>query len=506
VAEHRTDGKPSAKHLVVPVQGNPATQYLLRNQTPLVIDNAQSDSRLAPLHGLMRQRNIVSLLILPLNIKKEVVGSLNLTTTEPRPFSTEEVNLAWSVAEQLAGALARTRLGQARRLLSAAVEQSAESILITDTSGAIIYVNPTFEKVSGYSGAEVLGQTPRILKSDRHEVAIYQDLWATISAGQVWHNRLTNQKKDGSWYTVDAIIAPVRDEKGTIVNYLALQRDITNELQLEEQLRQSQKMEAVGRLAGGMAHDFNNLLTVINGHADLLLERYESPDDPRREDAEHIRKAGKRAVMLTRQLLAFSRRQPLELQLLNLSRVVANLEDMLRRLIGEHITLTTFLTPELDYVRADPGQIEQVILNLVVNARDAMPQGGRLDIVTENIDLDKSVAEIYRVTPGPQVGLMIIDTGVGIESETQRHIFEPFFTTKELGKGTGLGLLLFMALLSRAAVISRLTAPQDEAQPLGFTCRGLKRQFPGPPHPPNRHLRWKVAKPSCWWKTKPQSG
>jgi GAF domain-containing protein len=193
VAEYQSGHTPSAKHLVVSVEENPASQHLLHHQTPLVIDNAQSDPRLAPLHELIRQRGVVSLLVLPLTIKKEVVGSMNLTTTEAHSFSTEEVNLAWSVTDQVAGALARARLDQARRLLSAAVEQSAESVIITDPAGVIIYVNPAFEKVSGYSQAEVVGQTPCVLKSGRQETAFYQELWATITAGQVWHKRLINK-------------------------------------------------------------------------------------------------------------------------------------------------------------------------------------------------------------------------------------------------------------------------------------------------------------------------
>jgi PAS domain S-box-containing protein len=441
VAEYKTEERSSALNLVVPVERNPATQYLFSHKTPLVVDNTQHDPYLAPLHDLMRQRGVVSLLMLPLLINEEVIGSLNLIATELRPFSTEEINLAWSVADQVAGALARARLGQSRRLLSAAVEQSAESVIITDTEGIILYVNPTFEQISGYSRSEALGQTPRLLKSGRQESAFYRELWTAISAGRVWHGRLINKKKDGALYTIDTIITPVRDEHSQIVNYVALQRDITHELRLEEQLRQSQKMEAIGRLAGGVAHDFNNLLTVIIGHTEFLSSSYLNSDDPRLKEVEQIRKAGERAALLTRQLLAFSRQQPTWLQILNLNQVVTGIKDMLSRLIGEHITLLTDLAPDLGRTRADPAQIEQVLMNLVVNARDAMPGGGKLTIKTANVELDELYAARHlNVSPGPYVMLVVADTGLGMDAETMSRIFEPFFTTKEVGKGTGLGL------------------------------------------------------------------
>jgi nitrogen-specific signal transduction histidine kinase/ActR/RegA family two-component response regulator len=216
--------------------------------------------------------------------------------------------------------------------------------------------------------------------------------------------------------------------------------DVTERRQLEEQLLQSQKMEAVGRLAGGIAHDFNNLLTAVSGYTELLLS--ELPEgDPRRESAEEIRQAGDRAASLTRQLLAFSRRQVLEPRVLDLNAAIADMEKLLRRVIGEDIELTSSLDPELWRTRADPGQIEQAILNLVVNARDAMPRGGRLTLETANVELDEKFTRgLTTVHPGPHVMLAVSDTGLGMSPELQARLFEPFFTTKERGKGTGLGL------------------------------------------------------------------
>jgi nitrogen-specific signal transduction histidine kinase len=240
--------------------------------------------------------------------------------------------------------------------------------------------------------------------------------------------------------------------------------DITERKQLEEQLRQSQKMEAIGRLAGGVAHDFNNLLTVIIGYTEFLLSSYLNSADPRQGEVEQIRRAGERAALLTRQLLAFSRQQPLQPQLLNLSQIVANMEEMLRRLIGEDITLITDLASEAGYVRADPGQIEQIIMNLVVNARDAMPQGGRLIIGTTHLELDKLEAGIYGVKPGPQVVLLVSDTGLGMNPEIKSRIFEPFFTTKGTGKGTGLGLAMVYGIIEQSGGHIRVeSAPEQGA-------------------------------------------
>ncbi|NJN93078.1 MAG: PAS domain S-box protein [Anaerolineales bacterium] len=337
--------------------------------------------------------------------------------------------------------LARALLIQTREQLSAAIDQAGEAVIITDNDGTITHVNPAFERITGYTSSEVIGQNPRILKHDQREPDFYKKLWATLCAGEVWHGRMINKKKDGTFYSADATIIPVRGNDGATVNYVGIQQDVTGELQLEEQLRQSQKMEAIGRLAGGIAHDFNNLLTVINGYSELLLTHYPDPQDPHRLDLEQIKKAGGRASALTQQLLAFSRKQSLQPQVLNVNHVMNNAHQLLRRLIGEDLELTIDLKPNLAQVMADPGQLEQIILNLAVNARDAMPHGGKLMIATDNVVLDEASAHLYpEVVPGSYVLLTITDTGTGMNQETLAHIFEPFFTTKEQGKGTGLGL------------------------------------------------------------------
>jgi PAS domain S-box-containing protein len=333
--------------------------------------------------------------------------------------------------------------------LVTAIEQSAEAVVITNTKGDIEYVNPAFTRITGYSREEALGQNPRILKSGKHDLAFYQQLWATILKGDIWHGEVINRKKDGSLYTEAMNIAPVRNPAGEVVNFIATKQDVTKRKSMEAQLLQAAKMEAIGRLAGGVAHDFNNLLTIISGYGQLLQERL-NPQDL--GHVEEILKASDRAAALTRQLLAFSRRQILAPQVLDLNSIVANLEKMLRRLIGEDIALTTVKQSDLGRVKADPGQIEQVIINLAVNARDAMPQGGKLTIETANVKLDETYARSHAgITPGPHVMLAVSDTGLGMDPETLGSIFEPFFTTKEKGKGTGLGLATVYGIVKQSA-------------------------------------------------------
>ncbi len=242
----------------------------------------------------------------------------------------------------------------------------------------------------------------------------------------------------------------ITDHDGRAIRMVGTQQDITDLRSLEEQLRQSQKMEAVGRLAGGIAHDFNNLLTAINGYCDLILEDL-SAQDPLRPDLLEIRRAGERAATLTRQLLAFSRKQVLEPRVINLNTIVQNMDNMLRRLLGEDIELHTHFQPNVGLVKADPGQLEQVILNLAVNARDAMPKGGKLTIETSNAVLDEDYARTHQtVVPGFYTLLAVSDTGCGMDSETQAHLFEPFFTTKDPGKGTGLGLSMVYGIVKQS--------------------------------------------------------
>ncbi len=341
----------------------------------------------------------------------------------------------------------RKRVEAERARLFTAIEQAGEVILITDPDGTIQYVNPAFTAVTGYSREEAIGRKPSLLKSGQQDRGFYQNLWGTITSGRVWQGRMVNKRKDGGLYTETATISPVMDSAGRILNFVAVKRDISEHLRaeeeqarLQEQLRQAQKLESVGRLAGGVAHDFNNMLGIILGYGEIALGHLHQ-GDPLRESLEEIVKAARRSAALTRQLLAFSRKQTLQLEVLDLNHLVLNLEKMLRRLIGEDIDLELSLGHDIGRVLVDPGQIEQVILNLAVNARDAMPSGGRLLIETAATQLDELYASRHPgVQPGDYVLLAVTDSGCGMSKEILAQIFDPFFTTKEKGRGTGLGL------------------------------------------------------------------
>jgi len=328
-----------------------------------------------------------------------------------------------------------------------AVEQSPVTVIITDIDANIEYVNPKFTQLTGYTFEEVIGKNPRILKSGEISPEEYKLLWETITSGREWRGEFHNKKKNGELYWESASISPIRNSKGDITHFLGVKEDITERKQaekemavLQEQLRQSQKMEAIGRLAGGVAHDFNNLLTVIKGYSQLSLTEIKE-GNPLRGNIEEIRNAADRAADLTRQLLAFSRRQIMELKVLDLNTISQNLEGMLHRLIGEDIELTILSGDDLGRVKVDPGQIEQVIMNLAVNAKDAMLKGGKLTIETANVVLDEEYARKHvAVKPGHYVMLSVSDTGTGMTPEVRERVFEPFFTTKQKGKGTGLGL------------------------------------------------------------------
>jgi two-component system, cell cycle sensor histidine kinase and response regulator CckA len=332
-------------------------------------------------------------------------------------------------------ALARSE-ARLRRL----VESSIIGIGIGTLDGKLIDGNDAFLKVIGFSREEILSGT---LRWDELTPPEYRDIDQLAvehlrknGVAPPWEKEFI--RKDGS--RVAVLIGVVTLAVEGDLEAVSFVVDISERKQLERQLRQAQKMEAVGQLAGGIAHDFNNLLGVIIGYSEIFEERL-GPHHPLLPKAEQIKKAGLRAASLTRQLLAFSRKQVLDPKVLGLNAVVADTLKMLQRLIGEDIELITIQEPELGLVKADQGQIEQVIMNLAVNARDAMPKGGRLTIVTGNAELDETYARQHpAATPGSYVMLSVGDTGCGMDPETQTHIFEPFFTTKELGKGTGLGL------------------------------------------------------------------
>jgi len=334
----------------------------------------------------------------------------------------------------------RKRAEAERERMMAAIEQAGEAIVITDPDGAIQYINPAFEKVSGYTQAEAMGQNPKVLKSGHQDEIFYQQLWETISSGKTWSGRIINKKKDGTLYTEDATISPVFNAAGRIINYVAVKRDITEHLRLSDQLQQAQKMESVGRLAGGVAHDLNNTLSVISGYTELAKEKVD-PDDSLHADLSEVLKAANRSTGIVQQLLAFARKQIITPVVLDVNDAVSGMVKMLRRLIGEDITFAWHPGADLWPVMLDPSQMDQLLANLCVNARDAIHDVGTVTIETKNADIDADYCANHAyLVPGKYVLLTVSDTGYGMDPEMIDKIFEPFFTTKEMGKGTGLGL------------------------------------------------------------------
>jgi PAS domain S-box-containing protein len=335
----------------------------------------------------------------------------------------------------------RHQLVEREELFRLISENAADMIAVVDPSGRRLYNSPAYARILGYTDEELASTSffEQVHPDDR-QVAEQAAKEATGgSGGQTVQYRMRH--KDGGWHVIESGASAILNAQKEVEKLVIVNRDVSERRQLEEKFRQAQKMEAVGRLSGGVAHDFNNLLGVIIGYAEFLQESLD-PENTLRSSVDEILKAGKRAASLTRQLLAFSRQQVLDPKVLDLNGVVSDMDKMLRRLIGEDVELSTVLGPNLGRLKADQGQLEQVVMNLVVNARDAMPQGGKLVIDTQNMVMDEAFIRRYPypVQPGPYVCLTVTDSGIGMDAETKARAFEPFFTTKEKGKGTGLGL------------------------------------------------------------------
>jgi two-component system, cell cycle sensor histidine kinase and response regulator CckA len=343
----------------------------------------------------------------------------------------------------------RKRADDERNRLLAAIEQTGEMIIITDPAGAIQYVNPTFERVTGYTRQEAIGQNPRMLKSGKQSPDFYKNLWNTISGGNTFMGRMINRKKDGAFFTEAATFSPVRDPAGRIVNYMAVKRDITDQLRLEQQIQQTQKMESIGRLAGGVAHDFNNMLSIIIGYTELALCKV-APSEPLHADLERMLAAARRSAAIPRQLMAFARKQTISPVILEFNETVEGIFKMIQRLIGEDIELIWLPAAQHCHVNIDPAQIDQIMVNLCVNARDAIAGVGKLTIATTMVNFDAAYcAEHTDCTPGEFVMLAVSDDGCGMDKQTIDSIFEPFFTTKEMNQGTGLGLATVFGIVKQ---------------------------------------------------------
>jgi PAS domain S-box-containing protein len=334
----------------------------------------------------------------------------------------------------------RFKMEEGRRLLATAVEQAAESVIITDTYGNVQYVNPAFENISGYSFTEMLGKNPKILQSGETPKYQYKLMWEEISKGNVWRGSFTNKKKSGEIYIEEATITPVKDSDNNIISYVAVKRDITQHLLLENQIRQSQKMQAIGTLAGGVAHDFNNILTAIMGYAELSQSQCDKNSLIYNNLGEIIRGAD-RASQLVDQILKFSRQSEKNISNLKFSLIIKEVLKLLRASLPANIEIF-FDYSENFHVRADPTQMHQIVMNLCTNAYQALEgKGGKIHLrLNRKILSPKEGVAIGNLPHGSYVCLQVEDNGIGIPSEYLQRIFEPYFTTKKLHEGNGLGL------------------------------------------------------------------
>ena len=449
------------------VDREPALTEALRSFSP---DIVLSDHALPQLSGLevmriiQREQQMLPVLIVTGSIDEETAadyinaGAADYVVKQRLHRLGPAVRRALALNVALREALdAEAALDATEQRFRSLIEHSSDVITLLDAAGTIIYSTQSLKPTLGYAAGEMTGHSVlELVHPDQQAAAtgLLDQLFA--DPDQVVHTDLRVRHKDGSWRDLEVVIANRLTDpsvRALVVNY----RDVTDRKQAEESLRLAderlravQRMEAVGRLAAGIAHDFNNLLTAILGSTDLLLEAL-SPDHPAREDALETRQAALRAADLTRQLLAFSRQQVLAPRVIDLNEVVRDVEKLLRRLIGEDLALRAVLADDLAAVRADPSQLEQVLVNLAVNARDAMPRGGTVTIETANVSLDGAyVANQPLVAAGDYVMIALSDTGTGMDAATQARVFEPFFTTKARGKGTGLGLATVYGIVKQS--------------------------------------------------------
>ena len=405
----------------------------------------------------------------PLCLHGQVVGTLSAGSAR-RPLTPHDLDMLERLGDQAVLAIDRARqmevLEQRNRelesevsehrqveemlsKLSSAIEQTAELVMITNREGMIEYVNPAFEQLTGYPREEVLGKTPRVLKSGEHSPEFYAELWETILSGQVYHGTLVNRKKNGALYDSETSIAPIQDTQGNITHFVSTDRDITEHRKLEAQLRQAQKMEALGQFTAGIAHNFNNALQVIIGN--IQLTKLNVPE-PFKSPLKRAENSALTAAEIIGQLMLFSREEPPKQEVIEIQTVLDTAADICRKMFEQRITVTVEVAKKLPVILGDANQLQQVFLNLGLNARDALAGLDRplpqIAIAVDRLNVDANYLTAYpQIRPGGYIRVQVTDNGSGMDEGTRQRIFEPFFTTKEAGKGTGLGLSTVFALV-----------------------------------------------------------
>ncbi len=419
------------------VLGRGLTEYVLRTGQPLLATNADIYALNAQGEIELLGPECVIWLGVPLVSDGTAIGVVAVQSySQDTTYTQDDLELLRFVSGQIAGAIARLQRDEVLRQQSAAMAASIDGIAVLDAQGECVYLNDAQARMHGYdSPSELVGKSWLEVYGVDAQARFEGEILPALKQRRQWRGEMMGRRRDGSTFPQEVSLSSVRG-----IGLVAVVRDITERQRLEEQFLQAQKMEAIGQLAGGVAHDFNNLLTAISGYATLVRDALPA-GDPSRDDIAQVLAATDRAGNLTRQLLTFSRRHNVTAETVNLNDIILGLGKMLRRLIHENIELETIPAADLGSIRADPGQIEQVITNLVVNAGDAMPDGGRLTIETARVTLDAEYARQHMgVIPGDYCMLAVSDTGCGMTEEIKARIFEPFYTTKDPGKGTGLGL------------------------------------------------------------------
>jgi len=432
---------------------NGLTDYVITVGRMVWLADSRSESSMASSGFQIHGTTPVDYIGVPLASKGKVVGMIAVQTYDPgHAFTPKDISLMLGVAHLFEVFLNRMELEESRHTLSSAIEQAAETVMITDVHGIIIYVNPAFEKSTGFSPQQAIGNSPHIIRSGKHDKSYYREMWDTLNAGKTWRGQFTNRKKDGTQFEEEAVISPVRNKNGEVVNFVAVKRDLTRETSLERQYIHVQRTEVVGRLVESIRHDFSNLLMSIRGQAEDLKKEF-ADTMPGRMELDRIIAAAGLGEELIRDLSSFTSESPDEPEVINANVLVQNFEPMARKLVGESFEIQLQLDPRMEEVRVNRVLAEQVLSNLIMNAADAMPQGGVIELRTMLSPVRKQdVTYLTDEAPEelhPYAVIDVVDSGSGIPEGKQSEIFQPDYSTKSDVEGRGHGLTAALEIMRK---------------------------------------------------------